>query len=927
MDSVYDSDIETLGGNELIKSLQVYDTIHDFGGVFPGVSLANGFNSENGQIAKLIEGTYINTRDGRPVSTNNKLKEHMKGYYNNPTIRIEPGVTYEQFSNTIGETWSLNKFMTLVFGFQSIYKVAGSTEREKYIDHGTALIVRQILTNLFPRWSTSSGKTSNSTSILNDRLACIIDTSVLSFPLLFYNDSGHTNDNFIHLIDETNRWDMASTKWNDTQRERCSGDLSVYRPSSEYVYIQPAGAVASRVKVGYNNVQFNLFSNSLPPTLQDETKSFFGYRYYIIPYKAEYRASWNVCEVPSFSTMGIRIISANNNWCNSYAILYKKGDNNERSNMVIIEKGESIGTNALNIENIKSMINAPNNPNTRTFAMILERIGVSIGEMAVALYDLKRSGDWSQVHSAYLSRKRGNNVVFVTIDRLAYVYAVIRNVPAILVTSILDRASDGSTSTDTDESRHNAYALKCFIPDLGQITDKNSLKKGIIRRIVESELMIRDYMDSTSENINLFTDYYQKLSEEAAKPGQRDTVNAYNELLRIVYSNYETMKNALDTLKISMNTKLNNMFTSLRREDIPIDDKYDTIVSSIRVKDRYDTKDGIIPVYSYKYSVQMTRRQIISTMDKMAFKTHVYNFIYLVESFSDYLQTIDIIIDESIKDTIYNSINAITVEYTRYNMIVRGGSRSMMRVVPIRRRLGQNRNISKRTSMPGMRQQKYAESVADEYKTMSSMKPLMGYTQLSPEAERYSVMRKTKTRAPMIRFDSELDVKTTNRFNKAFRQINKKTGSSMSNWYKLLFNIYSQSKLPANTVQIIEELENMVQSTDVFIQISEKFRGYRNFLFASLPKITDASIMKSTSVIDEPEQVQLLRMYLVLYMKYISYYLMHYESAYTASDAYTQPMYYSNTMDVAGGSRQDNKKRVIRRYSRKSNRTSKRNRV
>jgi hypothetical protein len=663
--------IDELGGYNLVRSMQIYDSFHDFKS-FPNVKLPDGHKNEDLQIRALCEGYFMDGKGN--LYQNTKLKDHLRGYKDHPIIQIDTTTVYSNIANQINEKWYTNRFIEFVFKFQSLYKNNGSDDRERYLDHGTALILRNILTTLFPR---SSGQ-----GVLLDRLVCIIDTSVLSFPALFYNDEGHTNSDFMHLIDESNRWDMASTKWNDEQRSTCSCYNSDFNPSSEYVYIAPPGAKVTRMKIRYNNFQQNLFSTPLWKIIDDKKENFMGYSYYIVKL-SEITGFAKLCDVPTFSDIGIKLASDEDDCCSSIAILYNKtSTSNDKA--VLLKKTVDTGKDAISVQKISDMMgNQPENTEGRNAVInMLKTIGITdIGnQYNLFLYDLKRSGDWGQVNSVIQSNK---NFVFVTIDRLAYMYAVLNNVPSILVSSMMDVPGAVKKEEEVNESRHNAYSLKCYIPSIGTISNPDQMKKTLVDRIQISE--IDGYLTNTVKNVESFIEYCIRLKSESSKPQQR-----YNTMKYKGYDNlldYISTGLVVDTLQkyiSEISTKISNFKTVFENPSSTLDDKYDILIKTLRVKDEYYYRENVVPVYTYCYLIKSSsRRFTISIPDREKFMNYVEGFIQIVRKLDTYISSVDILIDDTMRDQLDKYFSDIMKELSQYKFTINGGSTEVEMLQPM----------------------------------------------------------------------------------------------------------------------------------------------------------------------------------------------------------------------------------------------------
>lgn len=273
-------------------------------------------------------------------------------------------------------------------------------------------------------------------------LSIMIDASNISLSNIFRNTIYEKHHDYIQWVEQSNKYDMAPTSKPNIQEKYCSNPTSVnYNNYNGDVWIRDDAGVST-----------NTFSKNLGefPTLTLLGVDIpFGYEDNNGKYSYTYR---NVSVIPDMSNYDSFKIP-----CLSGSYIYPYNFTQEGDicygNMLIIYNGRAVlfkislnkFAESLGVGVLKGYITnqSPNNHHN----ILFNNLGITNRDEQIRfLYDLKRCGDWGQIHSIYGLREKYPNInlVLVTNDRLAFMYAKLVNIPCILTSPSNKEAKDKS---------------------------------------------------------------------------------------------------------------------------------------------------------------------------------------------------------------------------------------------------------------------------------------------------------------------------------------------------------------------------------------------------------------------------------------------------------------------------------------------------
>lgn len=573
--------------NNLYTNLYLYEAYHDF-----SKARGNIGSVSTDKIKKYI-GLYSDTPSFPIANDEDRFIEDIdngKIYNIDGTITNITPITYNIYQTSIE---NLNKYryeidnklylegeIESVLNNNDIIEVYFNYYKEnkgKWLKLDTVKTLKALITHIF-------------TVSSNDRhMRFLVDTCKLNLAMIYYNTETIKNEFVYQIVDETNKWDMASTRKNPYQITGC---LAIDPMPLDLIDKQVTLSIPisyTKNKKEFRKISYNLISENLlePIALSiriptEKIDSSLDYLYTSLSgsnkdYKTILSSQYNCITVPT-NTPNIVILLANIvykdssrsecfsttillNTANKHMVLllnpYAFGKSNKDNKKTSIEE-ELDDTNISGIFSVNEIKDLMDNTSREVYKNLTK---IHVNNMATynkLLFDIKRSGDWSQILAIYKTKDKMNNV-FITIDRLAFEYAKLLKVPAILT----------SKDFGSDTYRFTIYhdRLVRLKPE-----DRKKLKDQQEKDILEKELKM--YIESVRKEYeqkhSLIITIWEKLKhrnfsnnisevEEIVNNGKAFTNRLYIDKFikaifglykKIINVNFSSIKNTLEHIII-----------------------------------------------------------------------------------------------------------------------------------------------------------------------------------------------------------------------------------------------------------------------------------------------------------------------------------------------------------------------------------------
>ena len=579
------SDIDN--NNNLYRNLFLYEALHDFSksrGTEEGLAPID-IRNNIGLYTKLEkipvandEDRFIEYIDSGRLFTNdgNEIDDLTLSYNNTFTNSINYYNQYINGSSIDNELETILIDNDIVEVYFDYYK----ENKGKWLDLKTVNTLKTLIGYLY------------STSADDNKLRFLVDTCKLNLAMVYYNTPYSSNDNIYQIVDETNKWDMASTRKNKSQIQ--STCLSNSKVKLEHSITMSIPISSSKSKKEYRKIAYNLLSENLLEPINiglkfptDNLGLGLEYVYITIDSNRLERFKNSFVIVPTI-TSGIEIMIGNivysqdtykHSECYSTTII--KNDNKAillvntyaygKGNDILITDEEDVDNakGVFSVNMIKTLLTKESKSDI--YKNLSSIHGNDLNKYRSLLFDIKRSGDWSQILTVYKNKNKMNNV-FITIDRMAFQYAKLLKVPAILT----------SKDYGSDTYRFMMYRDKTFIMSE---EDRKALEQ---KRYADLQIQIE-----------------MKIAE--------GIINEYNEKYDLVRSIYNRLKdrgfkNNIDSIKISNSTQFTNknyinefIFTIWQTYKIYIGSKIEsinTIVKNSNLTNRLDNSSQLEKISS-----------------------------------------------------------------------------------------------------------------------------------------------------------------------------------------------------------------------------------------------------------------------------------------------------------------------------------------
>ena len=368
----------------------------------------------------------------------------------------------------------------------------------------------------------------------------LVDTCKLNLAMIYYNTETITNDTIYQIVEESNKWDMASTRKNPNQiREVCvSEKIKITKDVSKKINMNlPVSYTKSKKE--FRKISYNLTSENILNPVEikinyptEKLTDSLDYKYTIVDRDSANTVTKNIDSfiiVPT-NTPNIDIMIGNivfkdkpNSQCYSTTIIR----NRESGNAILlvnpygysetryinstddddIDSDNTKGVLSVNV--IKDIIDRMDNYKdfySKIEPLFIAKKGKNKDLVKCLLFDIKRSGDWSQVLAIHKNMNSDTvpdkkNLVFTTIDRMAFEYARLLKVPAILT----------SKDFGSDTYRFRMYRDSLLALSLEEREKiKNQLEKQLA---IEEETKYTNSIKSEyDQKYNLVTDLINKIN-------------------------------------------------------------------------------------------------------------------------------------------------------------------------------------------------------------------------------------------------------------------------------------------------------------------------------------------------------------------------------------------------------------------------------
>jgi len=343
---LFNGGCDTYKDDPLFKTLCIADTVHDF--------KYNSYSTDD--IIKLIYGSTININLGDNYK--NKPKEHITTFFYEQLVKNQHVIKYDSLLNSI--LFSKNDeiididYSKEIVATKKYYSIPTTSSRNspiKQIDYLSIDDINEIKSKMI------TGSEIN---------GLLVDAYSFNLNKIFYNTINIKNDKFLHVNEETCKWDMASKDTNNNQNDCCTKnscssafnsvkdflkcDTDKCKKTGFEIYEEDNNTVKRVDIVSYNLLSYSLLKNKdvldnyieLNNTFNfDNIVSFSKFDYTIYKLKSTIsidiiNRNFKFIDIPTLSSVKIRITSVNNDNCNSYIFLIRKV--NTIDNIIILKK-------------------------------------------------------------------------------------------------------------------------------------------------------------------------------------------------------------------------------------------------------------------------------------------------------------------------------------------------------------------------------------------------------------------------------------------------------------------------------------------------------------------------------------------------------------------------------------------------------------
>jgi hypothetical protein len=288
---------------------------------------------------------------------------------------------------------------------------------------------------------------------------------------------------YLQLIEETNKWDMAPTSAPDNYKTKCSNTMEGYTTNEWSDSIEHEKIIVGDNGETINTDNYSNIQNISKKIIYIDEKKLSDFKnfldddnyLFINLNPSEYTLEGSIYEIPiltselSCYTVQLKLISEKPyfNHCYGYIVFINKETNNATlfaSRAYRIINAHQIGVPTL----AEQFYNSIKNPDLNN---IQQHLSCDINSF---ILDIKRTGDWAQIIQIY-NNYLENKITFISHDNLAILFAKLVNIPYMHTSTNEHYVSINMRNTELASRPSNAEISKNLIDKIENIINKYHL--------------------------------------------------------------------------------------------------------------------------------------------------------------------------------------------------------------------------------------------------------------------------------------------------------------------------------------------------------------------------------------------------------------------------------------------------------------------